>query len=72
MPETQPILELGTEHADGTYYVDGEGDIWNATPYGWVVTRWTPFIGPVSQIEAPGIQYGPYRPVLGPDGGKLP
>lgn len=72
-----PIMALGPEHADGTIFVDGEGDLWTASPWGWVVTRRVPF-QITNQIAAPLPMYGPYRPVLGPppredddDGGGL-
>ena len=31
------------DHADGTIYADGEGDLWHPCPFGWVVTRRRPF-----------------------------
>ena len=59
------IPELTEDHADGTWYVDVEGDLWQAFPLGWVTTRRTPF-SIYSQVAHPGPRYGPYRAVMGP------
>ncbi|QGH80159.1 hypothetical protein SEA_MITHRIL_66 [Mycobacterium phage Mithril] len=66
----QPIMELTPEHADGTIYVDGEGDLWQPCPFGWMVTHRTPF-SIDSMLGTPLPIYGPYRPVLGPGGEQL-
>lgn len=66
----QPIMVLTDEHRDGTIYADGEGDIWTPCPLGWVVSRWLPF-AISSQVADPGVQYGPYVAVIGPDGERL-
>jgi hypothetical protein len=62
-----PIMELTAAHADGTIYVDGEGDLWSFSPFlgTWLVTRQVPF-AISSQPEAPLPKYGPYVAVIGP------
>jgi hypothetical protein len=63
----QPIMALTEAHADGTIYLDGEGDLWSPGPFGWLVTRRAPFtIQTMSAVPLP--QYGPYVPVLPPKG----
>lgn len=66
MNAADEITQLTDEHRDGTIYADIEGDLW--APYalgGWVTARWTPF-AIINQQAEPGVEYGPYRPVLGP------
>lgn len=66
MPTADPILELTEEHADGTWFVDGEGDLWHAVPlFGWVVTQHGPF-GISSTQGTPMAKFGPYIAVLAP------
>ena len=67
MTRPAPIMELTADHADGTIYADGEGDLWHPCPFGWVVTRRRPF-SIDQQLAAPLPIYGPYRAVLGPPG----
>ena len=67
MTQPAPIMELTAEHADGTIYADGEGDLWHPCPLGWVVTRRRPF-SIDQQLATPLPIYGPYRAVLGPPG----
>jgi len=60
------VAELTPEHADGTYWVDVEGDLWVGSPMlGWITAHWSPF-AIVSQPAGPSAVYGPYRAVLGP------
>lgn len=67
-----PIMELTEAHADGTYFVDGEGDIWTACPggCGWAVTTRRPF-GQISEHGDPLTKFGPYVPVLDPAGNPI-
>ncbi|ABD58185.1 hypothetical protein PBI_COOPER_68 [Mycobacterium phage Cooper] len=65
MTRPAPIMELTEAHADGTIYADGEGDIWQPCPFGWTVTRRTPF-SIDTMLAVPLPIYGPYVPVLPP------
>ena len=69
MNAAQEITQLTDEHRDGTIYADIEGDLWMPCLYGlggWVVLRRLPFGISQEHILDAGVQYGPYRPVLGP------
>lgn len=62
------VPELTAEHADGTIWVDKDGDLWSPGPamlgLCWVVVRWTPF-AVLSDFPAhPCCHHGPYRAVL--------
>lgn len=59
------VTELTDEHRDGTLWVDIEGDVWQSTPFGWVVLRRRPFFI-ATEVAHPGPMYGPYRAVVGP------
>lgn len=67
------VAELTQEHADGTVWVDIEGDLWEAVAVmtlagpvaAWRVTRRRPFCIH-SELGEPGIEFGPYIAVLGP------
>jgi hypothetical protein len=71
MTTRAPIMELTDAHADGTIYVDGEGDLWQPCPFGWMVTRRTPFSIDTC-LGTPAAMFGPYVPVLPPPGGESP
>ena len=72
------MIELGTEvpaltdeHRDGTIFADIEGDLWTAAwPDGWMVTRRVPFCITPQRIADAGVEYGPYRAILGPPDAK--
>ena len=68
------VPELTEEHADGTVWVDIEGDLWEAVAVltmagpvaAWRVTRRRPFCIDSELGARPGVEYGPFRAVLGP------
>ena len=73
MPITDPIMVLTAEHADGSYYLDGEGEIWTVCPNGcgWVYTYRLPFHQGTSH-GTPDVEFGPYRKVLDREGNPVP
>ncbi|QHB37379.1 hypothetical protein I5G58_gp077 [Mycobacterium phage BirdsNest] len=68
------VPELTQEHADGTVWVDIEGDLWEAVAVftmagpvvAWRVTRRRPFCISSELGSVPGVEFGPYVAVLGP------
>lgn len=74
------VPELTAEHADGTVWVDIEGDLWEAVAVftmagpvaAWRVTRRRPFTIDSELGAAPGVEFGPYVAVLGPPAPPAP